>query len=86
MHQRVALCWKVQLHPEKDANNTQRGMKVLLKSWCDFGVLIKGRKTTNKPQLPIAQAAKQEKAAGGGCWFNCYFNAVTPCSQMRVWH
>lgn len=49
-----------QRHPEKDANDIQRGMKAVLENWCDLGVLIKGKRKP-QPQLPIAQAAKQEK-------------------------
>lgn len=35
-------------------------MKAVLENWCDLGVLIKGKRKP-QPQLPIAQAAKQEK-------------------------
>ena len=57
----VAGRFSWQRHPEKDANDIQQGMKAVLENRCDLGVLIKGKKKKPKPQLPIAQAAKQEK-------------------------
>lgn len=68
--QRAVPGWKLQ--PEKDANDTQRGMNAALESCCERGASIKGgKKPQTKPWLPLPELQSRERAEllpGAALW------------------
>lgn len=58
-----------QRHPEKDANDIQRGMKAVLENRCDLGVLIKGTKKPSNPNCLLHKLQSRRKSCSRGLLF-----------------